>query len=149
MANIMDMVRPLLEGGALDAVSRHFGESRDGTRRTLETAFPASIAGMADYAADEDRANGLMDEFRRGEHREIDAAGLTRTLGDPTATGEMLRGGEGLMNRIFGNKAGPLLAGISGASGMPREGTSRLMSLVMPILMGLIGKHAMGSGLDG
>jgi len=147
--NIMDAIRPLLSGNALESASRFVGEGRDSTRRALETAVPASIVGIADNASDGRSAEGLLDQFRRGAVPQLDPADFGKTLSDPTASEGLSRGGGGFLQGIMGNKFGSLVDGIAGSSGVGRGAASKLLGLAGPLVLGVIGKHAMTKRLDG
>jgi hypothetical protein len=148
MANIMEFIRPLLGGSTLDAASRFTGESRDATRRGMETAAPVAIAGLADYAADERNATALLGSFSTGDYPSLDAADFSRTLSDTSAGERISHRGEGFLQSVFGNRLNGVLGGVAAVSGTSRTASSRLMSLIMPLILGHVARHALANRLD-
>ena len=146
--NIMDAIGPVLSGGALDSIGRTLGISPQVARQGLQAVVPTSIAGVADYAANEDNARGLLDRFKAGEFPSYDAAQANQALATPEASARLLRGGEGFLSKLFGGRSAALTDALSTHTGIGGAGISRLFGMALPLILGAVGKHALGSGLD-
>ena len=146
--NIMDLIRPFLDKGPLEAISHFVGEDHNGVRRGLEAGIPASVAGLADFASDHNNAASLLDHLRRTESQ----GSLTdpsSILSNPAQSEDLVRGGDSMLQRVFGaNKLNDLVGGISSHAGIGRAGTSKLMAVGMPILLSIIGKHAVSQNMN-
>src|SRR5262245_32379505 len=148
MAGIMDLLGPLLQGEGLDKLSRFVGESTGGTHRAMEAASASSIGALAQHASSEQGAAAMMQVFRSGDYPQLEVSDVGGTISDPQASSEVLQKSEGALSRIFGRNLGAVVDGVATHAGVGRSGSSRLLGLAMPIVLGIIGKHALKNNLD-
>ena len=66
MENILDMTSLAFGGDAVKKLSSVLHESPTATQRGVETALPASLAGLAAFASSESKAAELLGAFRGG-----------------------------------------------------------------------------------
>lgn len=149
MQDIMDMLGSQLGRDSLDAVVGWAGESRDVARRAVDIAIPATICGIADYAQDENTASDLIARFRAGDYGQFQGANLVDALRIPGHGEEVVRGGQDLVQQLFGAREGGIVEGIAGAAGIGTVGARRILSLAVPLVLGMVGRHALATSMDG
>jgi outer membrane protein OmpA-like peptidoglycan-associated protein len=148
MENIMDIMSTVFQGDAVERLSSQIHETRSATKRGLDTAVPASIAGLAAHTSNEQRAEELLQAIRGDDYPHVDATEVTRVVGDPAATTRVARSGEGFLNGIFGNRLSGIVDAIAGQSGVSRASASTLLGLATPLVLGAVGKEAKSRNLD-
>ncbi len=147
--SLLQAASGMFQGKLFDRVSQWLGESPEKTRRGVQDALPATMIGVAEEAAGEAGAAGLLDHLREGRYPQLDSAeDIGRALESPQATDRMVRSSEGFMGRIFGGRLGSIVDGISQHSGVSRGASSKLLSLMLPLVLGLLRKRAVSEGLD-
>ena len=135
-------------GGLLESIGRFVGGDRETTRKTLGAALPATMYTIADHGSTEIGAAGLLEGLRSGTAPQLDVADLGRTLGDPHASAQLLRASGGFLDRIFGHKIDALVAELSIVGGGDRTMTAKILALVAPLALGVIGRRVREGGLD-
>jgi outer membrane protein OmpA-like peptidoglycan-associated protein len=148
MAGIMELVGPLLQGGILDKIAGFIGAPAGNARQALETAVPASITGLAQQGSTEHGASQLLTQLRSGEAPELGLGDVGATLADPQATEQLMDRNQGFMERILGGRASTLTDLLSSHSGIGRGAASKIFGIAMPLVLGIVGKHARSNHLD-
>lgn len=148
MENIMELSGLAFRGEALERLSLRLHESKTATKRGIENALPVSIAGLAEHAASEGKAEELLSALRTGDYPHVDAAEVSKLVADPVATDRVVESGAGFLSRIFGNKVSALIDAVAGQSGLSRSSASTLLGLATPIVLDAVGKEARARNLD-
>ena len=148
MENIMELSGLAFRGEALDRLSSRLHESKTATKRGIENALPVSIAGLAEHASSEGKAEELLSTLRGGNYPHVDASEVSRVVADPIATDRMVESGAGFLSRIFGNRVGALIDAVAGQSGLSRSSASTLLGLATPLVLDAVGKETRARNLD-
>jgi peptidoglycan-associated lipoprotein len=148
MENIMELSGLAFRGEALERLSSRLHESKTATKRGIENALPVSIAGLAEHAATEGKAEELLSTLRGGNYPHVDASEVSKVVADPVATDRMVESGAGFLSRIFGNKVGALIDAVAGQSGLSRSSASTLLGLATPLVLDAVGKETRARNLD-
>ncbi|HVK57714.1 MAG TPA: DUF937 domain-containing protein, partial [Candidatus Kapabacteria bacterium] len=128
--------------GALDSISSSLGLGKTETNKAVSAAVPALLAGFSQVASTKQGAQQLAQAAARTDTSLLDNLGsAVSTEGD--RLGEQ---GSGILNSIFSG------AGSSGLAMLPSilsrfsgvgEGTiGKLLGMLTPILLGVLGKQA-------
>ncbi len=148
MESIMELSGLAFRGEALERLSSRLHESKTATKRGIENALPVSIAGLAEHASTEGKAEELLSTLRAGNYPHVDASEVSRVVADPVATDRMVESGAGFLSRVFGNKVGALIDAVAGQSGLSRSSASTLLGLATPLVLDAVGKETRARNLD-
>jgi outer membrane protein OmpA-like peptidoglycan-associated protein len=148
MENIMELSGLAFRGEALEKLSSRLHESRTATKRGIENALPVSIAGLAEHASTESKAEELLKTLRGGNYPHVDASEVSNVVADPVATDRVVESGSGFLSRIFGNKVSALIDAVAGQSGLSRSSASTLLGLATPLVLDAVGKETRARNLD-
>ncbi|RKH40311.1 OmpA family protein [Corallococcus llansteffanensis] len=129
-----------MKAGLLPKISGALGEDPQATTKALPGATAAVAAGVVDQGSNEAGAHRLLSKLNEGGFTGPDAP----SRGDATDAGlldEETRG-KGMLSGLFGNKLEGVAEGLSRVGGMRDSGSAmRLLSLVAPMVMGVLGKQ--------
>ncbi len=152
-----------LRGGSpIDAVTSHFtpdvvrkasslvGESEASTRSTLTAAVPSVLHGMVNLASTQEGGSALINLIRDGGYGAA-AESVGSLFGGGKATNNMMSAGTQLLGKFFGNNTSSVANAVAQAGGVKPSSATKLMSLVAPLTLGVLGKRAaiQGTGLSG
>jgi len=148
MENVMELVRGPMMGEVFGKISGFFRENPDGVKRGIESAVPLSMAGLAEQASTQEGAQALLSTFKGGQYPHMDASELGRAVADPDTAANVARSGEGFLSRLFGNKQRGVVDGLASTAGVSTSSASKLLGLVLPMVLGFVGKQAVSRNLD-
>lgn len=170
--SLLDVLTRQLQGQQVDRISDQLGASRDETQRAIAAALPVLLGSLARNAnASPERAQSLANALERDHDGSVldNLGGLLGMLGGGRSSGtggglgsligaasEMLGGnvdrravdGDGILGHIFGNKRDTVEQGVSRASGLDLNKVRRLLPLLAPIVMSLLGRVKRQQNLD-
>jgi outer membrane protein OmpA-like peptidoglycan-associated protein len=125
-ANLMDTVKGMLTSEAVGKAADQAGESPEGMRKAMSGAIPATFAGLTQCASN--------------------PGGAMRIFGALTAEGGASP--QGLMGTIFGNRTGAIGDAIASGSGVKSGAASHALIAVVPMVVGVLGKHVASNRLN-
>jgi outer membrane protein OmpA-like peptidoglycan-associated protein len=126
-ASIMDSVRGLLTSDTLGKAADFAGEPPDATRKVAQGAVPTIFAGLAQRASTPEGASTLF-----GTLRESGGAG----------------GAGQLVSKVFGDRLGAVGDALGQSSRVSGRSASRVLTFLMPLVAGILGKHIISNRLD-
>jgi hypothetical protein len=140
---------------ALDAITQHLtpetiqqlsssiGADPAATSKAVSLALPALLGGLAKNASSPDGAVAL--------DRALDAhdGGILDNLGGLLGGGGGGMGGIGgaILGHIFGHHQGPVETGVAKGSGLDAQQVGRLLMMLAPIVMGVLGRMKRKDGI--
>jgi outer membrane protein OmpA-like peptidoglycan-associated protein len=150
--NLSESALGYLSSGVIEKASALVGESPAGTRRALDTAVPAIVAGLAAEASQSGGPGKIL--------RVVEDAGLSGPESAVSerlsaASGEELVGlGKDLIGRVFGDRLGVVIEAAAHATGVAPASMTQLAGLTAPLVFGVLGstvhaRHLDGAGLAG
>lgn len=144
MANIIDLAKGLFTNDTIAAASSSLGESHENVQKAVTGAVPAILAGLLNKAG----SGGGISNLVNSASQLTSGGDLGNLLGGATSGGSgssWLSQGASLLQSIFGNKLGSIGNMLSGFSGIKESSASSLLSLAVPAILSLIGRHSNGS----
>jgi outer membrane protein OmpA-like peptidoglycan-associated protein len=135
-----------LRGDALNKVASALGETPAKTQTALTGVLPALFAGLADKASTSDGAHQVLDLIRRNNFHEGQYSDVSKMVSSPDAIANVMNVGRPLLDSVFGGRANSVTDWISSLGGVSRSSASSLLSLGLPMVLGVIGR---GSGSSG
>jgi len=147
--NIMDMLQSQLSGGLVDQLSQQIGGAdREQTATAASGIVTTLVSALARNAASQDGAASLSNALDRDHDGGILENLMGMLSGNVQPQNERAANGAGILNHILGDRQGGVSSMVSQMSGLNNNQTSQLMTMLAPIVMGMLGKTKRENGLD-
>lgn len=147
MSSILDAVRQQLGPDTIQQLSGALGADPAATSNAVALALPALLGGLAHNAAQPEGAVALDNALNQHDGSILDNLG--GMLSGSGAGGGALGGiGGAILGHIFGGRRGSVEEGVGKASGLDAAQVARLMAMLAPIVMGVLGRMKQTKGLD-
>jgi len=144
MAELSDSLTQLLDGRA-DQIGMRIGADGGTTRSAMHTAIPALLAALS---ADARRGSGLRQALEQ-DHDGAILDQLDDYLGGSAQLSPRTTNGAGILEHVLGERQGDMAQALSAKSGLDLGTIMKLLPLLAPILMGMLGKRGRTSGGSG
>ena len=139
--NLMEMVKNYFTPDFINNASSNIGENSSGVSKALTAIIPTGLAAILNKATS--GSGGEADVLEMAKNSVYAATDHSASI-----TEETKEKGSSLLNSLFGAKQSEIQSSISGFSGLKDSSTSSLMSLALPAIMGILGKHAEENNLS-
>lgn len=141
--NIFDAVKSHLGSELIGKAASFLGESESGVGKAVNSLLPTVLSGITSHAGSSEGANEVAD-MASAAH----SGGFLDNIGSFFGSDDnMLNKGASLISTLFGSKAGGIVDVISNLAGIKSSTTNSLMSMVAPIALATLGKHASENNL--
>jgi outer membrane protein OmpA-like peptidoglycan-associated protein len=117
------------------------GEDAPGTLAALGAAFPAVLGGIYAKGTSAQGASEVMDMIAKGGIGEDALMDLKSVFSGDHVTKELLARGTELLKGIFGDKASGVTDLVAAAGGIGKGSAASLLGLVVPVVLGFLGKE--------
>ena len=144
MAELTDSLNQLLEGRA-DEIGQRIGADGAQTRSAISAAVPALLAALS---ADADRGGGLKQAIQRDHDGSI-IDQLPAYLDGTAQLSPRTTNGAGILEHTLGDRQSQMQRALSAKSGLDLGSIAKLLPLLAPIIMGMLGKRGGASGGSG
>ncbi|MGE9311616.1 DUF937 domain-containing protein [Niabella sp. CJ426] len=142
--NIVDLVKNYVSPDLISRASTLLGESDSGISKALSGLIPSILGGVV--------AKGTQSEADAGQllnaAKEANSSGLLGNLSSFFGNADLQAQGTSWFNKIFGGQSNTIIDTISNFAGVKSSSSNSLISMVTPLIMGLLGKHATESNQD-
>jgi OmpA-OmpF porin, OOP family len=146
--NLMDLAKATLTPDVIQKVSALIGESPASTQKAVDNAIPSVLAGLLNFASSNPEGPArLISLLTQGNYTNL-LGNLSGLLSGGSATQDVLKTGNDLLGIIFGGRLGALTDLVANSSGIKSTSASSLLSLIAPLLLGLIGRETASQGLN-
>jgi outer membrane protein OmpA-like peptidoglycan-associated protein len=147
-ATLLDSFRSLLTPDAVSSVASRFGESETSVSRGLTSSFGSILLGLLNRAHDP----GAIREI----HGLVTQASADTAVPNSDGPGSILKGGSSgnaalgnrLLAMILGGNSSPVADAIGRSSGLSPSVASSLLSMVAPMVLGILGRRIRTDGLS-
>ena len=143
MADLTDSLTQLLEGQT-SQIGQRIGADDGQTRSALQSAVPALMAALG---AEANRPDG--GGLRQAIERDHDGAILDNLDGYLSGTSNLsarTTNGAGILEHVLGERQQPLEQALSAKSGLDMSTIAKLLPLIAPIVLGMLGRKGSSSG---
>ncbi|MDI3322019.1 OmpA family protein [Pinibacter soli] len=142
--NLLDAVKSYLPGDIISKAAGYLGESENSVARGLDAAVPLSLAGIIQKA----EAGGADTIFNFAKQA-YNSGILQNFAGTFSHSGGGIpASAPGLLTGIFGNNFGGIANALSSNLGLKGSTSSALFGSIVPLILGLLGKHAVDNNLS-
>lgn len=140
MADILDSVTGLLDG-QVGQVSQRIGADEAKTRTAIHAAVPAL---MAAFAGEAQRGGGIRTAIRQ-DHDGAIIDQLPQYLSGTAQLSPRTTNGAGILDHTLGDQQEQVARAVSARSGLDLGTVMKLLPLLAPIVMGILGKKSNAS----
>lgn len=146
--NLLELVQAQLTEARLDQLASIVTESGGATRKALSgAALPAVLARLSGEFAGEAGAARLLELMRAGGHDGSLLANLDGALAGGAHTEALLNLGKGQIGAILGDRIDATTELMAADTGIRRTSAVALLGLLVPIVLGTLGRQlAQGGG---
>jgi outer membrane protein OmpA-like peptidoglycan-associated protein len=133
-------------GDTLNDVASALGEHPARTQTALGGVIPALIGALAFKASNASQASSILDMMTK---HKLDSGGFAEASSAFKAPGginSLINLGGPLMSSVFGGRTAAVTDWVASHSGVSRSSSSSLLSLALPIVLGMIARHVRSAG---
>lgn len=149
MSSILDQAREAMTPEIIRSVGSLIGQSPIATSKGLAAALPSVLAGVTETASTPSGAERVQSMIADGGYGSSTLASLGSLLGGGSATSGLLRSGGHLLSSLFGSRETDVTDAVARAGNIPGSSASKLLAVVAPIVMAVLGREISTRKLDG
>jgi hypothetical protein len=144
--DLMQVLQGQLSGGVLDQISQHIGAEKEQTASAANDIFGTLLGGLANNASSESGLSALSGALDRDHDGSVldDLMGMLGGAMQGNQSGAT--NGMGILGHILGGQQEAAAQHIGQRNGLGMEQIMKLMPILAPIVMGVLGK-AKGNGV--
>lgn len=138
--DLMQMLQAQLNGNLLSNLSQQIGADEQQTATAANGIFAALVGGLANNASTQSGLSALTSALDRNHDGSVldDVIGMIGGISQGQVTGAT--NGTGILGHVLGNKQTQVAQQVSQSSGLDLSQIMKLMPILAPIVMGVIGK---------
>ena len=145
--NLLDSAMSLLTPDVVSRVSSLIGETPAKTQQALGVAIPSLAGVMCNEASTPGGASRVHSLITNTQLPGDLLSNVDSLFEGGAATDGLARTGSGLVSSILGDRAGAVANLMASATGIQYSSASKLLNLVAPLLVGVIGRHLTSAGI--
>ena len=139
--NLLDGVKSLLGTQGIESIAGMLGENTHNTQMAANSGVATLLASMMQNAAS-NNGGGAASLLKMITSGGADASALGNL-------GNLASSGGGLISSLLGNQSSGIADLLGSVAGVKSSSANSIMSMVAPILMGLVGKQVGTGGVSG
>ena len=132
----------LLQGQDLGQLAEQVGGNEGQVKNGVMAALPAMLTALSKNTGTEKGAQELNNALEKKHDGSI-LDNLSGYLSNPD-----LKDGAGILNHLFGNQTSNVANAVSQSSGLDSNGSMKMLQMLTPILMGMLGQQKKQNNLD-
>ena len=132
----------LLQGQDLGKLAEQVGGNEGQVKNGVMAALPAMLTALSKNTGTEKGAQELNNALEKKHDGSI-LDNLSGYLSNPD-----LKDGAGILNHLFGNQTSNVANAVSQSSGLDTNGSMKMLQMLAPILMGMLGQQKKQNNLD-
>lgn len=133
----------------LNRIASTIGESPGKIKAALTDMLPALLGGLASKAQTKEGAHELLDVIHRDHLDTEQYEHVADAIRDPNAIGNLMSTGGPLLDTVLPGKSGAVSNWVATHADINPAASKSLMSMVLPLVLGLIGRRVGGGGESG
>lgn len=142
--NIVDLVKNYASQELISKAGSFLNESEGGVSNAVSGLMPALLGGFASKASASDAGATEVYEAAKVANN----SGILNNLSSLFGNADLLSRGTSLFSSLFGNKTNSLIDTISNFAGIRSSSSSSLISLLLPLIGSVLGKHAVDNNMN-
>ncbi|MFM7155891.1 MAG: DUF937 domain-containing protein, partial [Bacteroidota bacterium] len=147
--NLFDLLQGQVSEDMISQLSQHIGASPEQTSQATQGILATLVGGLANNASTEGGLSALAAALDRDHDGSIldDIMGMVGGMMSGEASGGAANGA-GIIGHILGDNQSNAAAQIGQSAGISTDQVMRLMPILAPIVMNVIGRARSSEGLD-
>jgi len=147
--DLLDLVKGQLGDQVIEHLSKEVRADKETTNAAVDGAIATMISALSKNAQKPERAQSLMNALDRDHDGSIlDNIAALVSGGGRSQENARATNGLGILDHMLGGKADNVVNMISKGSGLNILKSSKLLTMLAPIVMGALGKTKRQQGLD-
>lgn len=150
--DLMNLLQNQLSDDVLDQLSQQIGAPKEQTASAANGIFATLVGGLANNATNEGGLSSLMSALDRDHDGSMldDLAGMIGNMSQQGSAdaGPSALNGAGILGHILGDRQETAVQQVSQSSGLDMGQIMKLMPILAPIVMGVLGRTKNSQGLD-
>ena len=142
--NLLDLAKGAIGNQVMGQLGGILGLDNNKTSSAVNAALPTILGGMMSKASTNDGANELFKELNNHDGGILDNLGGLIS-GDG---GGLVKMGTSLLPLLFGSRQSSMVGTIAKTLGLGDGIATKLLGMLAPIVMGVVGKQTRASNLD-
>lgn len=138
----LESLAGLLQGKDLSKLASQVGGSEGEVKNGIMAALPAMLAALNKNTGTEEGANSLNQALET-KHDGSVLNNLEGYLKNPD-----LKDGAGILNHLFGAQTSNVAQAVSASSGLSQEGSVKMLQMMAPLVLGVLGQQKKENNLD-
>ncbi len=148
MSNILDLLQGQLSEGLVDQLSQSLGADKQQTNAAANGILSTLMSAIAKNASQPQGAEALNNALER-DHDGSFLDNISGFLGgNAQASNPKMVNGAGILKHVLGGKQSGAIDMISKMSGLSGDKTGNMMTMLAPMVLGMLGKQKREQGLD-
>ena len=148
MSNLLDLVKDQFGSAIIGKVASTLGVNETLTRSAVDSFIPAVLSGVIDKGSSKEGAASLLNLINTNNLGGNVLDNLGGLLGGGSKTNSFLSMGAALLPALFGRKESNLVDSLLSVSGLNRNNSRSLLSMIVPIALSVIGKLVKSKNWD-
>ena len=132
----------LLQGQDLGQLAEQVGGNEGQVKNGVMAALPAMLTALSKNTGTEKGAQELNNALETKHDGSI-LNNLSGYLSNPD-----LKDGAGILNHLFGSQTSNVANAVSQSSGLDTNGSMKMLQMLAPVLMGMLGQQKKQNNLD-
>jgi len=132
----------LLQGQDLGQLAEQVGGNEGQVKNGVMAALPAMLTALSKNTGTEKGAQELNNALEKKHDGSI-LDNLSGYLSNPD-----LKDGAGILNHLFGSQTSNVANAVSQSSGLDSNGSMKMLQMLAPVLMGMLGQQKKQNNLD-
>ena len=149
MSELLELARQHLQEDHVNQLSQQIGATPTQTQQAIGAILPSLLGGLARGTSQPDGAERLHNALQRDHDGSIlDHLGGLFAPDKQPPVAEKATQGSAILDHILGNKRQRVETGVSQSTGLSSGQVMKLMALLAPLLMGILGKKKQQADLS-
>lgn len=142
--NIVDLVKNYATSELISKAGSFLGESESGVSKAVSGLIPSLLGGLFSKATASEA--GAEEVYQTS--KAANDSGILGNLGSLFGNADILSRGTGLFNNLFGSQSNSIIDAISNFAGIKSSSSGSLISMLLPLITGILGRHAADNNLE-
>lgn len=148
--DLMQLLQGQLDDNVIGQMSEHIGANPEQTASAANGIFASLLGGLANNAASEGGLSSLLGALDKNHDGSVldDLPGLVGGLLQNDGQGTGAANGLGILGHVLGGQQEAVASQVSQSSGLNMGQVMKLLPVLAPIVMGVLGRAKNQGGLD-
>jgi outer membrane protein OmpA-like peptidoglycan-associated protein len=140
--NLIESVKAVIPPDFISKASSYLGENTDNISKAITGAVPAAVTGIISRVESGDISGVLNSAKEALNNNVLENASAIFSGGNLTSTT-----GNDFVNNLFGAQTNNVVNALAAHSGIKTSSANSILSMIVPLVLGVLGKHAVNNNL--